>query len=147
MARFLVIAALAFGLTATADEKKDAKAELDKLTGTWKGVSVVREGKPIPKAEAEAYRLVVTGEKYTLTGEGSETIEGTHKVDPTKKPKEIDAVRTKGPNKGETLKGLYELTEDSFVVCFAAPGKDRPKELKADGGPGLRVLTFKREKK
>lgn len=145
MSRFLVVAALAFGLTATADEKKDAKAELGKLTGTWKGVSVVRDGKPIPKAEA--YRLVVTGETYTLTGEGTEEIEGTHKVDPAKKPKEIDAVRTKGPNKGETLKGIYELTEDSFVVCFAAPGKDRPKELKADGGPGLRVLTFKREKK
>ena len=147
MARLLVIVALAFGLTAVADEKKDAKTELDKLTGTWKGVSVVRDSKPIPKAEAEAYRLVVAGEKYKLTGEGTEEIEGTHKVDPTTKPKEIDAVRTKGPNKGETLKGIYELTEDSFVVCFAAPGKDRPKELKTDGGPGLRVLTFKRDKK
>jgi uncharacterized protein (TIGR03067 family) len=148
MARFLTVVALAFCLSATGDDKnpKDAKAELDKLTGTWKGVSVVREGKPIPKSEAEAVRLVVTGEKYMLT-EGTDEIEGTHKLDPTKKPKEIDAVRTKGPNKGEVLRGLYELTDDSFVVCFAAPGKDRPKELKAEGGPGLRVLTFKREKK
>jgi len=143
------VAALAFGLSATADDKapKDAKAELDKLTGTWKGVSVVRDGKEVPKPEAEAVRLVVAGEKYTLTGEGKEEIEGTHKLDPTKTPKEIDAVRTKGPHKGETLKGVYQLSEDSFVVCFAAPGKDRPKELKAEGGPGLRVLAFKREKK
>ena len=42
---------------------------------------------------------------------------------------------------------VYDLTEDSFVVCFAAPGKDRPAELNAKGGPGLRVLAFKREKK
>jgi len=147
MTRFLAAAALVFGLTAVAEEvPKDAKAELDKLSGTWKCVSIVRDGKEVPKADAEKVRLVVTGEKYSLN-EGGEEIEGTHKVDPTKKPKEIDAVRTKGPNKGETLRGVYQLSEDSFVVCFAAPGKDRPKELKAEGGPGLRVLAFKREKK
>ena len=148
MSRLLAVAALAFGLVAVADDKdpKDAKAELERFTGTWRGVSVVRDGKDVPKPEAEAVRLVVMGEKYTLM-ESGETIEGTHKLDPTKKPKEIDAVRTKGPHKGETLRGLYELSEDTFIVCFAAPGKDRPKELKAEGGPGLRVLAFKREKK
>jgi uncharacterized protein (TIGR03067 family) len=146
MSRFLAVAALSFGLAAAVADDKAGKDELEKFTGTWKGVSVVRDGKDVPKPEAEAVRLVVAGEKYTLT-EGSEAIEGTHKLDPTKKPKEIDAVRTKGPNKGVTLRGVYELTDDTFVVCFAAPGKDRPKELKAEGGPGLRVLAFKREKK
>jgi len=149
MIRFLAVTALALGLSAvTADDQgaKDAKVELERFTGTWQGVSVVRDGKAVPKPEAEAIRLMVAGEKYTLT-EGKETIEGTHKLDPTKKPKQIDAVRTKGPNKGETLRGVYQMNEDSFVVCFAAPGKDRPTELKAEGGPGLRVLSFKREKK
>ena len=88
---------------------------------------------------------MVTGEKYTFT-EGTEAIEGTHTLDPTKKPKHIDAVRTKGPNKGDKMLGVYQLTEDSFIVCFAAPGKERPTELKPKGGPGLRVLAFKREK-
>ena len=148
MARLLVLAALAVGLSAAADDKtpKDAKVELEKFTGTWVGVSAVRDGKDVPKAEAEAMRLVVSGEKYTLT-EGKDEVEGTHKLDPTKTPKQIDAVRTKGAGKGETLKGVYQLTGDTFVVCFAAPGKDRPAEVKAEGGPGLRVLAFKRDKK
>jgi uncharacterized protein (TIGR03067 family) len=146
MARFLALAALAASLTAAAQDQGDAKSELAKFTGTWQGVSVIRDGKALPKSEAEAIRLVVMGEKYSLT-EGGEMIEGTHKLDPSKSPKEIDAVRTKGPHKGETLRGLYELTEDTFLVGFAAPGKDRPKELKAAGGPGLRVLAFKRQKK
>ena len=49
---------------AAADDKapKDAKAELDKLTGTWKCVSVVRDGKDIPKPEAEAVPPVALGE-------------------------------------------------------------------------------------
>jgi uncharacterized protein (TIGR03067 family) len=146
MSRLLAVAALSLGLAAVAADDKAAKEELEKFTGAWKCVSVVRDGKDVPKPEAEAVRLVVTGEKYALN-EGGEAIEGTHKLDPTKKPKEIDAVRTKGPHKGETLRGVYELTEDTFVVCFSAPGKDRPKELKAEGGPGLRVLAFKRDKK
>jgi uncharacterized protein (TIGR03067 family) len=146
MTRIVAVAALTFGLSAAAADDRAGKDELERFTGTWHEVSVVRDGKDVPKAEAEKVRLVVMGEKYTLT-EGGETIEGTHKLDPTKTPKHIDAVRTKGPNKGETLRGLYQLSEDSFVVCFAAPGKDRPTELKPEGGPGLRVLTFKREKK
>lgn len=146
MARFVAAAALAVGLTASAADDKAVKDELARFTGTWKGVSVSNDGKDVPKPEAEAYRLVVTGEKYTFTGEGGKTVEGTHKLDPSVKPKRIDAVRTKGEGKGEKLHGIYQLTEDTFVVCFAAPGKDRPKELKPAGGPGLRVLAFKREK-
>ena len=144
MTRFLAVAALTLGLTAAADDKA-AKDELAKFTGTWKGVSVVRDGKDAPKEEAEAARLVVAGEKYTLTT-GGETIEGTHKLDPAKTPKEIDAVRSKGPNAGEKLLGVYHLTGDTFVVAFAAPGKERPKELKSAAASGVRVLAFKRDK-
>lgn len=145
MARLLAVAVLAIGLaSATADDK--GKDELALFTGTWHGVSVVRDGKVVPKEEAEKVRLVVAGEKYTLT-EGGETIEGTHTLDPTKSPKQIDAVRTKGPGKGDTLRGVYQLSDGAFLVCFAAAGKERPTELKPEGGPGLRVLAFKREKK
>ena len=56
-------------------------------------------------------------------------------------------LRTGPVEVGEKLLGVYQLSEDAFIVCFAAPGKERPKELKAEGGPGLRVLAFKREKK
>ena len=146
MTRLLTVAALALGLSAAAADDKASKDELERFTGTWRGVSYVRDGTDVPKAEAEKLRLVVMGEKYTFT-EGGEEIEGTHKLDPTKTPKHIEAIRTKGPHKGEKMLGVYRLTEDAFVVCFAAPGKDRPTELNAEGGPGLRVLSFRREKK
>jgi uncharacterized protein (TIGR03067 family) len=143
MTRLLATVALALGLSATAADDKD---ELAKFTGTWNGVSVVTDGTESPKAEAEGHRLVVAGEKYTLTAGGQE-IEGTHKLDPTKTPKEIEAVRTKGPHKGEKMLGIYELTDDLFRVCFAAPGKtERPKEFKSTPGSGHRVLVFKRAK-
>jgi len=98
MTRFLAVAALAFGLFATADDKppKDPKAETGQAhRHLEKGCPSCADGKEIPKSEAEAIRLVVAGDKYTLT-EGSEEIEGTHKLDPTKTPKEIDAVADEG---------------------------------------------------
>lgn len=147
MARVLVaVAALGLGLPSGAADDKSGKAELDRFTGTWRGVSYVKDGKEASKEEAGRLRLVVAGEKYTLT-EGGQTIEGTHQLDPTKRPAHIDAVRTKGPNAGEKLLGVYQLSEDSFVVSFAAPGKGRPAVIDPKGGPGLRVLGFKREKK
>jgi len=145
MTRLLAVA-LALGLSAAAADDKASKDELERFTGTWQGVSYVRDGTAVPRAEAERLRLVVMGERYTFT-EGGEEIEGTHRLDPTRTPRHIEAVRTKGPHKGEKMLGVYQLTDDSFIVCFAAPGKDRPTELKPAGGPGLRVLSFKREKK
>lgn len=138
--------ALAVGWTAAADERAE-KAELEKFRGTWKGVSVVQDGKEMPKAEAEAARLVATGEGYALTIGGQE-VEGTHKLDPSKTPKQIAAVRTKGPDKGEKMLGMYELTGDTFKVCFAAAGKTgRPTEFKSAAGSGQRLLVFRRDRK
>jgi uncharacterized protein (TIGR03067 family) len=142
MFRHLAIVALAFGLTAHADEKD----ELAKFKGKWKGVSLTVDGKETPKADAEAMLLTVEGEKYMLKI-GGEDVEGTQKLDPSKTPKQIDAVRTKGDFKGDKLVGIYELTDDKFMVCFAAPGKiDRPKEFKSAAGSGNRLYVFKREK-
>jgi uncharacterized protein (TIGR03067 family) len=113
----------------------------------WRGVSVTEDGKEMSKEEADGVRLTVTGEKYTLKLRDQD-IEGTHRLDPTKKPKQIEAVRTKGPHKGEKMVGIYELDGDTFKVCFAAPGKtDRPTEFKSTAGSGQRVLVLKREKK
>ncbi|MCE9565900.1 MAG: TIGR03067 domain-containing protein [Planctomycetes bacterium] len=145
MTRLLALTVCVLALTAVAAEEKAEKAEFAKYTGTWKGVTIIQDGKELPKAEAEAVKLVVAGEKYTFKL-GDVEVEGTHKVDPTKKPKQIEAVRTKGPNKGEKMLGIYELTEDTYKVCFAAPGKDRPTEFKSEAGSGLRLMTFKREK-
>jgi len=148
MARFISLAALAFHLPAPVDDPA-AKAELEKLAGTWRGVAVSRDGTPLPKADAEAYRLVVAADGgYGLTaGTGEDAVEGTYKLDPTTKPKEIDATRTGGARKGEKLLGVYVLSGDAFVACFVGPGKDRPKVLNPAGGPGLTVLGFQREKK
>lgn len=142
-----VLAVLVAGVlcVAVSRAEKDASKELKKYTGTWAAVSVEHDGKKLSAEDVKTVKLTVDGEKYTFHLRDM-VIEGTHKVDPTKKPKQIDAVRSKGPHAGETLKGIYELTDKTFKVCFAAPGKDRPTEFATKEGDGHRLLSFKREK-
>jgi uncharacterized protein (TIGR03067 family) len=143
----LVIAGLlAAGLLLAADAKDDAaKKELDKFTGTWKAASMVEDGKEAPRDEVEKVSLTVKGEDYTFR-RGDAVIEGTHRLDPSKTPKAIDAVRNSGPDKGKTILGIYELTDDAYKVCFAPPGQDRPTEFASKAGSGNRLIVMKRQK-
>ena len=133
---------------AGADAPKDdgVKKELEQFTGTWTAVSVVSDGKEVDKVQAKMNILVVKGEKYTFTNHLFDVIEGTHELDPSKKPKTIDAVRTKGPDKGKKIRGIYELAGDTYKVCLAPPGKDRPKDFTSKPDSGNRLIVFKRAK-
>lgn len=142
-----VLAVLAVGVlgVAVARAEKNADKELKKYTGSWLAVAVEHDGTKAPEEEVKKVKLTVDGEKYIFHVRDM-VIEGTHKLDPTKKPKQIDAVRSKGPDAGKTLKGIYELDDKTFKVCFGAAGKDRPTEFATKEGDGRRLLTFERKK-
>lgn len=137
-----MFAAGAFCLAARED---DVKKELEKYTGSWTAVSVEHDGKKLSEDDVKTVKLTVKGEKYTYRIR-DQVIEGTHTVSPGKKPKQIDAVRSKGPDAGKSLKGIYELDDDTFKVCFAPVGKDRPADFETKEGDGRRLMTFKRQK-
>ena len=48
---------------ATADDTE--RDELARLNGTWKALTVVQDGKDLPKPEAEAMVLTIAGESVT----------------------------------------------------------------------------------
>jgi uncharacterized protein (TIGR03067 family) len=140
---------LAFGLlVAVAAAQEDAvKKELEKLQGTWTYLALEQDGKPMPPEELKNMTVTFTGDKFVLK-QGSELIRaGTQKIDPTKKPKTIDATYTEGETKGMTRLGIYELTDDTARVCFSTTGKDRPTEFKTAAGSNRYMITIRREKK
>jgi len=73
--------------------------------------------------------------------------EGTVKLDPTKKPKAIDITFTAGERKGQMVLGIYEIEGDTFRVCVARPGDERPAEFSAKAGSGRTLVAYQREKK
>jgi uncharacterized protein (TIGR03067 family) len=145
MNRFLTLAVAlaAIALPATAEEK-GTKDDLARLTGTWQAVSITQDGKELPAETVEKTTLVVKGGDYTLHTPSGE-IEGKHKLNSATTPKGIEAVRSKGPHKGEKMLAIYELTDDTFKICFG-PGGKKPAELKSEAGSGCRLYVFKRAK-
>jgi uncharacterized protein (TIGR03067 family) len=139
----LASAALASG----ADDKKEAaNEELKKFAGTWEMVSLEIDGKPVPAKDVKDITLVVKGDKATFLKGDKETAGTTFSVDPTKKPKTMDATWTSGPNKGKKDLSIYELDGDNLKVCSTA-GEQRPKKFSAKEGSGCNLVVWKRMKK
>jgi hypothetical protein len=47
----------------------------------------------------------------------------------------------------KTALGIYELSGDTYKLCYAPPGKDRPKEFSAKEGTGYTLSVWQRKKK
>jgi uncharacterized protein (TIGR03067 family) len=137
-----VAAGLFLGADAT-----DAKKDLDKMQGDWVLVSSERDGKPAPEDQVKAMKRTVKDDTYTVTLDGKPLVKGTFKVDPSKKPATIDALRSEGEDKDKPMLGIYEFDGDTYKVCFAPPGKDRPTEFASKPGSGHVFSVWKREKK
>src|SRR6516162_5222640 len=116
----LVIAVLAVGAALSQD--KEGKSDQDKIQGTWTMVSGMREGKPFPE-EAKNRKITFAGNKMKLKMNDQEH-EVTFKLDPAKKPKEIDV-----DFDGQAGKGIYELDGDTLKIAHGDLGEARPTEF------------------
>jgi uncharacterized protein (TIGR03067 family) len=116
-----------------------------KLNGMWVLVRGEQEGKSLPENTIQGIKLVMDSDKHTLIV-GNDKMVSTHHLDPTTTPKSIDAKATEGPYKDKALLGIYRIQGDEFTVCFAAPGKERPKSFTSKSGTGTFVHVWKRQK-
>jgi uncharacterized protein (TIGR03067 family) len=89
----------------------------------------------------------VKGDHHTLYLFNKALSKGTFKIDATKKPKAIDFRTTSGLTEGQVMLGIYEIDGKHWKICYAAPGKDRPKDFSAKKGTGHTLVIWEREKK
>ena len=139
-----MIAPLAPVFTVTLILAAGIQADASNLNGTWVLVRGEQDGKPLPQDTIQGIKMVMDGDKHTLIV-GNEKMVSTHHLDPTTKPKSIDAKASDGPYKDKTLLGIYRIEGDEFTVCFAAPGKERPKNFTTKTGTGTFVHVWKRQ--
>ncbi len=128
-------------LTPGDDTKDDAKS----MEGAWLASAAELGGEIFPNEVRKTIKLVIGDGKYTVTV-GKNPDRGTVKVDPSKKPKEMDIIGTEGPNKGKTILAIYEMTDDTLRICYDLSGKARPSEYKTAKDTKLFLVTYKREK-
>jgi uncharacterized protein (TIGR03067 family) len=134
---------LAFGLVGIvlADEKA-----LKELAGTYKAVSVEKRGVPAPREFTEKFSLTIKGDLVTAdTGDGPAKTAKV-KVDPTKKPAQIDISPEDGVENGKTFLGIYKLDKDELTLAYAEKG-DRPKDFTSDASTTVLKLRKEKEEK
>lgn len=131
---------LSFSLAARSADTKES----DALQGTWLPSTAELAGQPFPDEVRKTIKLVVKDDKYTVTV-GKAVDQGTVKLTPSAKPKELDITGTDGPNKGKTILAIYERDGDTLRVCYDLSGKARPTEFKTKADTPLFLVTYKRE--
>lgn len=140
----LVLSALAL---VAADAPSDAaKIDLEKMQGKWAVVTLENDGKALAAEAAKAYTFTVKGDRYTLKG-GDDNYQGVLKLDPSKKPKALDAsfVDADGKDKGKA-QGIYDLDGDKLRIAWREKGDGRPTDFASKPGSGDRFIVLKREK-
>ena len=111
------------------------------LQGTWNVVSLEMDGQ---KMSGGGARIVVRGNRFTTIAMGA-AYEGTVTVHQATAPKGFDLRFEQGPEKGNTNFGIYELDGDTWKICLATRGSERPKEFAAPRGTGIALETLRRQ--
>jgi RNA polymerase sigma factor (sigma-70 family) len=120
------------------------KADKDALQGAWTAVSAEEEGKKVPAKEVKARdaEWVFAGDRLTLPIKDEVKRVG-YKLDPARKPKQIDLLL----GKGKTAKGIYLLKGDTLTVCVQKePGGERPAGFGSTAGTTHVLIVLKKKK-
>lgn len=140
--------ALAACFTAAWDEAANdnsAKKDLDRMQGEWVMVRGESRDGPFPEEFVKSAKRVVKDDTYTVTAatdDGTLTVKGKFKLDPSHKPAQIDATTTRSGGETEKLVGIYEFkSNDELWICMARAEEGRPKEFNPDQGT---LIVWKR---
>ncbi len=117
--------------------------DLNKLQGIWNVTSLETDGQKMPATVFNGAKIVIDGNKFASLGMGA-TFEGVLKFDPASKPKAFDLLFTAGHAKGNRNLGIYKLDGDTWTICLATRGNERPGKFATAPGTGFALETLER---
>lgn len=123
-----------------------AKADLDRLQGTWVLVAMEHEGDESPADAFEGWTAEYRGNQVTLRAGDNTRRRGIVTLDPERNPKAINTWDKDGPYEDQTVPGIYQLDGDTMKLCFARPGEERPTEFTTKRGKAFLYCVYKRKK-
>lgn len=148
MRKSLLAAALVVlvGAAQAADDDA-AKKDLKKLEGTWRLVKQTANGKETPEEKLEGMTATFDASgKWTVKQGDKVVLEGTVKLDPSRKPRAADwTITSEGKLKDQKALGIYEVDGETFKHCYHATS--RPEKFESKEDSGVTYSVFKRVKK
>jgi uncharacterized protein (TIGR03067 family) len=145
--RTLILVAACSVLAAETPKEDASRKDLERMQGDWQGVSWVVDGTPVPDDDAQCMFRTIKGDQYIVFRFENPRGKGTLKLDATKTPKTIDALPDGPAAKAGPIAGIYEINGNTLKLCFAPPGKERPKDFTSKAGSGHTLTVWMREKK
>jgi len=140
-------AVLILVFSAAALRGQDAQKDLDKFQGAWAVTAMEANGKSVPLDSVKG-TVTFKGDLMVVAGPGfNPKTEHRIKLDPSKKPKSLDATKT-SEGKDRNSLGIYQLEGDEIKLCLPIGLRtERPTDFKSAKGSNLVVMTLKRSKK
>jgi uncharacterized protein (TIGR03067 family) len=126
------------------------KMEVERLQGRWKLVGAVMSGHQLSNEElgvADVDHVVFCNDTVSLNKAGEKDSKAKYRLDPGKRPNEVDMIPEDGPYKGKTTRWIYVLEGDSLKLCYDAEQiTRRPTEFKSTENSDRVILVFQRVK-
>jgi uncharacterized protein (TIGR03067 family) len=123
-----------------------AKKELTRLQGIWLVHKQLSRGADFPPKKDS--KLMIEGATAKAYEEGKLVQTLTIRVDPSKKPTEIDLRFRDKKDEERVVPGIYKLEGDSLTIATGFGREDRQTRPKSfEDKTGLFILILKREKK
>lgn len=121
-----------------ADSDDDAR----KWQGIWRMVATTYDGEP----QTADMAWIVDGDRYTIRLNGvSHEDPYMFKLDSTDKHIDVFHHETPPGTYGGSLKGIYEVSDDSLTVCYDLTGQRYPESFDAKRGSRQVLYQFRRE--
>jgi uncharacterized protein (TIGR03067 family) len=121
------------------------KKELQRVQGAWVMVALEIDGKEVAADKIDTTTLTIKGNHYTTRVKKSEH-ECTIRLDPTKKPPQIDMIFTKPGSAPETCEGIYEIKDDTLRIARGLRAdQKRPDQFMTWPDTGYFIVTWKRQ--
>jgi len=136
---------------ASPDAARDGAAADDalRLIGTWRCVSAVVNGKPLPDAMVKQLKLTLTRNGYKTERADEVLFDSTYTLDAKPTPAHIDIVGTEGDAAGKIAPGIYSLEKDGgrqvLKICYVMPGGERPNAFESAADSNAFFATWERE--
>ncbi len=120
------------------------KADVERLQGSWRVVSLIVDGAALSAGMIGSMRVVIHDDRFQSLGMGT-TYEGLIRVDVSRKPKSFSIKFTRGPEKGNVNHGIYELRGDRWRLCLATKGGPAPHDFVSKPGTGVVIEMLERD--